>query len=66
MMRTPRPGYGRVNRVYDTQGSIGYGRLEPLTGGQMYHNFYSLDVLFCWDRYDVVPRDRCKMLKIVI
>ncbi len=36
MMRSPWPGYGRVNGIYGTQGSTGYGRLEPLTGGRIY------------------------------
>ncbi len=41
MMRSPRPGYGRVNGIYDTQGSTGYGRLGPLTEGRIHHNSYT-------------------------
>ncbi len=37
-MGSPRPGYGRVNRVYESQGSYGYGRLGSPTGGRKYHN----------------------------
>ncbi len=38
MMRSPRTGYGRVNGIYDTQGSTGYGRLGLLTEGRIHHN----------------------------
>ncbi len=34
MMGSPRPGYGRVNRVYEPQGSYGYGRLGPPPEGE--------------------------------
>ncbi len=41
MMGSPRPGYGRVNRVYEPQGSYGYGgRLGPPIGGRKDHKSY--------------------------
>ncbi len=40
-MRSPRPGYGRVNGIYDPQGPTHYDRSGALTGGQIGHNSYN-------------------------
>ncbi len=39
MMRSPRPGEGRVYGIHQHQGSFRYGRSGSLTGGQKHHNF---------------------------
>ncbi len=42
MMGSPRPGYGRVNRIYEPQELYGYGRLGSPTGGRKkYRNPYT-------------------------
>ncbi len=35
MMRNPRPGEGRVYGIHAGQGSVGYVRSGPLTGGRI-------------------------------